>query len=469
MLKSLQNFDYHKELIETLLKSKLEPLISNLLMPILIYILFMDLIPQNLFNVWFISHIVLFIFRILVRKKFYSILYVANPDVLKRYIKVYLLLVFLSAVLWGLLFTLSYIYMDNLNNYIALAILMGLVSASVTTLSSIFHASFIFVTTIALFILFNVLYFGDESTQYIIAICLLIFMYVVTNANHKMYIFLKNNIDKREESSVLNKLLNKKVKEVIKETNNKEELLQRQSALVQMGEMISMIAHQWRQPLGAIVAISIDLKMQIELDSFDLEIKEQRDNCKKYFSDSLKDIDFLVQNMTTTIDDFRNFYKPNKAHSITSITIPIVKAINIVKNSFKSDGINIIEEYNSTNEIDLYVNEMMQVILNILKNAQDNFKEKNIENKNIIFTCKDIHDGVLIEICDNGGGIDEKVLSRIFNPYFSTKSEKNGTGLGLYMSKIIIEEHHFGSLSVYNSCDGACFCIALNKNLERNI
>ena len=106
----------------------------------------------------------------------------------------------------------------------------------------------------------------------------------------------------------------------------------------------------------------------------------------------------------------------------------------------------------------------MQVVLNILKNSQDNFKEKNIKDPKIIISCNcSVSDKISIMLCDNGGGVSEDVIENIFDPYFSTKSEKNGTGLGLYMSKIIVEDHHNGSLKVKNMDGGVCFTIEIDK------
>jgi len=231
-----------------------------------------------------------------------------------------------------------------------------------------------------------------------------------------------------------------------------------------------MIAHQWRQPLGAIGSTSIDLTMQIELETFDLEEAKGREECQTYFSDGLNDIDGFVQNLTTTIDDFRNFYKPNKEADIALVYETIKKALNIIKVSLASDNIEIVEKYICYEKAKIYKNEIMQVILNIMKNAQDNFKEKMIKNPRISITCKDAEDGedkVVVEICDNGGGISEDILPNIFDPYFSTKDEKNGTGLGLYMSKTIVEDHHNGKLSVENRDDGVCFKIELGEILEK--
>ena len=129
-----------------------------------------------------------------------------------------------------------------------------------------------------------------------------------------------------------------------------------------------------------------------------------------------------------------------------------------------SHGIEIVTDFGCKDAILMYQNELMQVILNILKNSEDNFKEKNIQNGKIEITTSKKDNIYIIEISDNGGGIPKDILPNIFDPYFSTKDEKNGTGLGLYMSKIIVEEHHGGKLSVSNRDGGACFRIELRED-----
>lgn len=230
-----------------------------------------------------------------------------------------------------------------------------------------------------------------------------------------------------------------------------------QSRLAQMGEMISMIAHQWRQPLGSISAASISLKIKSDLEYYDLSKKDNALNYEKFVNKTLEQINEYVQNLTTTIDDFRNFYKPNKKLEVAKLEEVCLKSLSIIKQSLIGKGIDVIEEYCSEDKLEMYSNEMMQVILNIVKNSQDNFIENKIENPYIKITTKNR----TISISDNGGGVPEDIIEKIFDPYFSTKSEKNGTGLGLYMSKTIIEEHHNGKLTVENTDDGVCFTIEL--------
>ena len=251
--------------------------------------------------------------------------------------------------------------------------------------------------------------------------------------------------------------------------NNENRIKQEQelinkSRLAQMGEMISMIAHQWRQPLSAISVSSINLQTKIQLDYFKTNTPLGRKESDDYFMKQLQNIDGFVKNLTETIDDFRNFYKPNKKMELCCLKEIVLNSLTIVRASLITHNIKIIEDYSSSSKRYLYKNEMTQVILNILKNAEDNFIEKGTKNPSITIIVTE----KTIKIRDNGGGIPDTILKKIFDPYFSTKSEKNGTGLGLYMSKIIIEDHHKGRLLAKNHYDendemiGAYFTIHID-------
>lgn len=242
-------------------------------------------------------------------------------------------------------------------------------------------------------------------------------------------------------------------------SQNEEKMLM-QSRLAQMGEMISMIAHQWRQPLGAIASTALNLKMKLEFNKYDLETISGRNSCSNFIINKIENIEKYVENLTTTIDDFRNFYRPNKTASKVSFNTVVQKVMLIIGASIKNDGIEIIEEFCGDQSQDMYDNEVMQVIINILRNAQDNFIEKKIPSPQIKIKYQDN----TLYISDNGGGIPEEIIEKIFDPYFSTKNQKNGTGLGLYMSKQIIEKHENGNLSVKNKNNGAEFTITIGNN-----
>ena len=285
-------------------------------------------------------------------------------------------------------------------------------------------------------------------------------------------------IDKEaKELEYLNLNLNKKVKEKTKEleeininlvkqieleiekNREKDKQLLMQSRLAQMGEMISMIAHQWRQPISTIGASVINIQMKLALEKYDLDVKEQRDEFIDLLKIKLDNISLTIQSLSSTITDFRNFFKPNKEKDRVRLTVPIQRALDMLEVTMSSKSIKIKTDYQTDDFILIYQNEVMQVILNIIKNSEDNFITKDMNNKTVNVVTKKIKNNYIVEISDNGGGIENDIIDNIFDPYFSTKSEKNGTGLGLYMSKIIIENHCNGSLNVENINNGVKFII----------
>jgi C4-dicarboxylate-specific signal transduction histidine kinase len=175
----------------------------------------------------------------------------------------------------------------------------------------------------------------------------------------------------------------------------------------------------------------------------------------------LASIEEYVHFLSSTIDDFRTFFKQNVEKELVFLTTPVEKALKMIEASLANKNIKIIKHYKCNEPLEVYKNELVQVILNILKNSEDNFIEKNTRDPFIkISTHKKINK-YFIKIEDNGGGVAEELLVKIFEPYFSTKLEKNGTGLGLYMSKVIIEDHHKGELKAINVQNGILFEIIL--------
>jgi len=245
------------------------------------------------------------------------------------------------------------------------------------------------------------------------------------------------------------------------EIKNTKELYEgyilQQSRLAQVGEMISMIAHQWRQPLSTISAISTNIQLSIELEQFDTTKEIERKEQDDFFKTELQNLDYNLKSLSNIIDNFSNFYRSDNKTVKLKLEDVISNSLQMINTLLTNDDINIIIEYNSKKEIEVYSHELSQTIVNLLKNSQDNFILNKIQNP----TIKIIVNDYSIKVCDNGGGISNKIINKIFDPYFSTKDEKNGRGLGLYMSKIIVEKHHKGKLSVKNTDDGVCFNIEL--------
>jgi len=264
------------------------------------------------------------------------------------------------------------------------------------------------------------------------------------NQNNEIESYISIRMDITE-----NELLNQKIKEEEERNKLQEEIMQQQHRLAQMGEMIAMIAHQWRQPLSAITAASGVIT-----------IKASRDKLSSQQAVELSEkIQEFSKHLSSTIDDFRNFFKSNKEKKNTNFKKISQSVLAIVQNSLTQNNIKIDCTYLDVKDFVSYENELKQVLLNLIKNSEDALKEKDIEDKKIEIYVTKKH----LQVCDNAGGISEEILPKIFDPYFSTKIKKDGTGLGLYMSKVIVEDHCKGELKVNNTIDGAIFEIILRE------
>ncbi|WP_419769292.1 MAG: ATP-binding protein [Candidatus Marinarcus sp.] len=221
----------------------------------------------------------------------------------------------------------------------------------------------------------------------------------------------------------------------------KDEILFQQAKMASMGEMIENIAHQWRQPLSTISTAASGIKLKGEYDILS----------KENYYEFLDSIIHNSQHLSNTIDDFRNFFKKDKNKEPFYIAEVIEKTISLVNASFKNHNIQLIQKIDLTLKIENYKNELIQALINILNNAKDALNLNKIEKKYIEITlCKKAEYAVLT-IKDNGGGIDKKILNKIFEPYFTTKHKSQGTGIGLYMTHQIIVNHMQGGIKVENS------------------
>ncbi len=244
-----------------------------------------------------------------------------------------------------------------------------------------------------------------------------------------------------------------KVKEELKE---KDKLLLVQSRQAAMGEMIAMIAHQWKQPLSIIATV---------INTFQLE-QALGESSQEDLDKHAKTVMDQVSYLSRTINDFRNFFKQDKAIQEVQPCTIIDDALLIIGKLIENSSIELRVSCLSDQTFYTFPSELQHVFINLLKNAADILVEKNKDEKWISIVIRQIDGFVLFEISDNAGGIDEVLLERIFEPYFSTKNEKNGTGLGLYMSKTIIEKNLKGTLRCTNSDVGAVFTVRLPMLLE---
>jgi len=301
----------------------------------------------------------------------------------------------------------------------------------------------------------------ETYTDYIV-ILILVLLFIIITLSFLFSKTIKNilnrykNIVKDKENKLLdlNRNLEHKIEKEINKRRKNEQLLVQQSKMAQMGEMINSIAHQWRQPLNSLGLRIQDIQEAYEFDEIDEEY------LKSFVGKSMNQIEF----MSTTIDDFRNFFKPNKSKEKYKILDIINDVLSVLSFDLKYKHIQVnIDGENF--EVNIFVNEFKQVLLNLINNAKDEIvREQSINREfegeiNITFECK--NDKKTINIEDNAKGVPKDIIDRIFEPYFTTKEQGKGTGIGLYMSKMIIENNMQGRIYLKNSDKGAKFTIEL--------
>ncbi len=250
-----------------------------------------------------------------------------------------------------------------------------------------------------------------------------------------------------DEQKSHNMNLEKKVISEVEKQRIQEKMLIQQSKLASMGEMLGNIAHQWRQPLNA-----LGLNIQnIEFLFYDNNLD------KESLSKIVEESKTLTKSMSKTIDDFSNFYKPNKKKHLFNLDDTISEVLSLFKIKIGNYPIDIKRESTLEKSVFGFNNELMQVLLNILLNAKDSFEENKIASPSIEIRIYEENSYGCISIKDNSVGIPKEYIDKIFEPYFTTKF--NGTGIGLYMSKVIIEQNINGELLVESSDKGTTFYI----------
>jgi len=240
------------------------------------------------------------------------------------------------------------------------------------------------------------------------------------------------------------------IKQSQKRFVEQQQMLVQQSKLAAMGEMLGNIAHQWRQPLSNISGLLINLQTSSMCGSLDEE------NIDKFCTECSD----LLTYMSHTIEDFVSFYQYKRKKEVFDIFETCLKAVSIVKSSYAFYGIEI-EASGDSISYDGYPNEFSQALLNLLSNAKDILVERQIVKPKVNIIIKECDGEIIVMVKDNGGGIKARPMDKIFEPYFSSKKSGMGTGIGLYMSKIIIEVRMKGNITVYNDKQGAVFEIKL--------
>jgi C4-dicarboxylate-specific signal transduction histidine kinase len=240
------------------------------------------------------------------------------------------------------------------------------------------------------------------------------------------------------------------------ELREKDQMLLLQSRQAAMGEMISHIAHQWRQPLNLLGLTTQQLLMYYEMGEFD----------RTFLSENVDRMMKLIHHMSQTIDDFRNYFKPDKEKADFKVQEAIASTLSLLEGSLQDPPISVEVDAKDDSVIFGYPNEFAQVILNIVANAKDVFTERNIDHPKLIIAISREEFFTVVTISDNAGGIPEEILDKVFEPYVSTKGPAHGTGIGLFMSKSIIEKNMGGRLSARNIASGAEFRIEVCHAIE---
>ncbi len=285
--------------------------------------------------------------------------------------------------------------------------------------------------------------FNKEEFDYEVFYQIVIFLSVVI-----MLIVLKQlSVQK------LNKELKIRVDEELEKSQDKDKMLYHQSKHIAMGEMMENIAHQWRQPLAQINSSVLVID----------DILDENKTMTQEIDTKLIEIEQLTKYLSDTIEDFRNFFSENKLKVTVNIKTIVNRSVYIVSGSLKQNKIDITLDISDELLYNGYINELQQVLVVLLNNAKDVLVEKKIADAKIKIIVDDMENKFSIKILDNGGGIKVDIIDKIFEPYFTTKHQTQGTGLGLYISKKIVEESLEGEFTVKNTHEGACFEIILYK------
>ena len=290
----------------------------------------------------------------------------------------------------------------------------------------------------------------------VVSVILLIMFYYQRKLKGFNKILEQRVAQKTKELQKANTLLKERVEKKAQELIQKDKILTSQSRQAVMGEMISMIAHQWRQPLNTIT---------LQVSSLQLKYMMGQEISKEEVLQTLEDISDSIVYLSETIDDFKTYFHPDKVPEDIELESLLQRSMKFVLPRIKSKKIKIFKECDKELHMYGYKNELIQVLLNILNNAVDAYENRNFDDKIIKITCKLEGKNVKISISDRAGGIRDEYLPKLFEPYFSTKG-KNGTGLGLYMSKMIIEKQFGGTIDVKSSVFGTTFTIIIPQSVQ---
>lgn len=290
--------------------------------------------------------------------------------------------------------------------------------------------------------IFNIILIFSIISIFIVFLFSIILSFYIINHFKHLHNSLEEKVkEKTKELQELNNYLEIKISKEVAQNRKKDIIMFQQARFASLGEMLNNIAHQWRQPLGSITMIIQSFQTKMSLGKLTPSFVEEKVN------DAL----LLASNMSNTLDDFRNFFSPNKIKSEFSIKNCIEHSIELSKYFLNQEGIKVELKVRKDVKINSYYNELSHVFLNIISNSKDALSSNVDKNDRIIkIIVNKFKNSLVVNIVDNGGGIPKEVLPKIFEPYYTTKNKSAGTGIGLYMSKQIIEKHMNGEIFCKN-------------------
>lgn len=290
--------------------------------------------------------------------------------------------------------------------------------------------------------IFNIILIFSIISIFIVFLFSIILSFYIINHFKHLHNSLEEKVkEKTKELQELNNYLEIKISKEVAQNRKKDIIMFQQARFASLGEMLNNIAHQWRQPLGSITMIIQSFQTKMSLGKLTPSFVEEKVN------DAL----LLASNMSNTLDDFRNFFSPNKVKSEFSVKNCIEHSIELSKYFLNQEGIKVELKVRKDVKINSYYNELSHVFLNIISNSKDALSSNVDKNDRIIkIIVNKFKNSLVVNIVDNGGGIPKEVLPKIFEPYYTTKYKSAGTGIGLYMSKQIIEKHMNGEIFCKN-------------------
>jgi len=270
--------------------------------------------------------------------------------------------------------------------------------------------------------------------------------------------FAYNFLNKIENDALefrqLNSKLEDKVRKEVKQREQQEQILLQQYRMANIGGRLDAIAHQWRQPLMNINAILLNM---------DNALEQGKQGGGQYVVDKIEEVAALTQHMSQTIEDFRGLFKIETQKSSFFMHAAIEEILSLMKNSLKDVSIKLTAE--PSDEVLGHKNELMQIVIILLSNAVEAFDKRKIKNKQVAIRVAVVGKIATVSIQDNAGGITRENITAIFDPYFTTKAQSGGTGLGLYIAKTIVEQRMMGTITAENIDNGARFTASFSSGL----